>query len=53
MLDRSFIWETTGVWAKINDELDNQFKMLVAGKITVDQLLSNMDQKGTEYLKSN
>jgi multiple sugar transport system substrate-binding protein len=53
MLDRSFIWETTGVWAKINDELDNQFKMLVAGKITVDQLLSNMDQKGAEYLKSN
>jgi ABC-type glycerol-3-phosphate transport system substrate-binding protein len=53
MLDRSFIWETTGVWAKINDELDNQFKMLVAGKVTVDQVLQNMDQKGAEYLKSD
>ena len=53
MLERSFIWQTTGVWAKINDELDNQFKMLVAGKISVEQALSNMDQKGAEYLKSN
>lgn len=53
MLERGFIWETTGVWAKINDELDNQFKMLVAGKSSVDQALSNLDQKGTEYLKGN
>jgi ABC-type glycerol-3-phosphate transport system substrate-binding protein len=53
MLDRGFIWMTTGVWAKINDELDNQFKTLVAGKLTVDQVLANMDQKGAEYLKGN
>ena len=49
MLDYATGWETSGVWGKLNDEIQNQYKLVISGKQDVDTAAANI-QKNCEAL---
>lgn len=50
MLDYAVGWETTGVWARVNDVIKEQYQMLLAGQIDVDTAIANIQSEGTALL---
>lgn len=50
MLDQATGWETSGVWAKINDEVSNQYKMVLTGKQDLDTAIANIQAAGEKML---
>ena len=50
MLDQATGWETSGVWAKINDEVSNQYKMVLNGKQDLDTAIANIQAAGEKFL---
>lgn len=49
MLDYATGWETSGVWGKLNDEIQNQYKLVINGKQDLDTAVVNI-QKNCEAL---
>ncbi len=49
MLDYAVGWETAGVWGKVNDEVTNQYKQCLAGKLDIDTAIANI-QKNCEAI---
>jgi multiple sugar transport system substrate-binding protein len=52
MLDVAVGWDSTGIWAKINDELTKKYQEIVQGKTTVDEACKYLQEKGTEILNN-
>lgn len=50
MVDNAVAWETTGVWARINDVLETQYTLLFNGDIDIDTAISAIQSEGTALL---
>ncbi|MPN42334.1 hypothetical protein SDC9_189891 [bioreactor metagenome] len=50
MLDHATSWQSSGLWAKINDEIINQYKMVVNGKQDVDTAIANIQAAGEKIM---
>lgn len=50
MLDYATGWETAGVWGKVNEEIGNQYKQMLAGKIDIDTAIDNIQTNCTAIL---
>lgn len=50
MIDHAVGWETTGVWARVNDVINEQYQKLIAGQVDVDTAIANIQSGGTALL---
>lgn len=44
-------WQSAGVWQSINDQESSLFDSVVQGQLTVDQMISQLQEQGTALLK--
>lgn len=50
MLEHAVGWETTGVWARVNDVITAQVQLLLTGGTDVDSVISTIQSEGTAIL---
>ena len=50
MLEYAVGWETTGVWARVNDVIKEQYQLVLAGQSDVDTAIANIQSEGTALL---